>query len=206
LEGIDKTADLIILYSVTEKWCFEPHPNELVKKFAEKLETLYSQISTFLAKAVCHFNRGTLSRIGHSIPKCDDWGGQLQRIQESDQDCLIFIETIRAEDQKSDLVSIIGLLNAQESRLMQFMKDLDLNTKKNEEVIHWVSTAEIETDHQEVREKLGRRYWGSGQWFWPEYSEWSSLKNSVDVLWLCGSGMHIPKTHWKIITADLESV
>ena len=65
------------------------------------------------------------------------------------------------------------------------LKEVD-NRKRNKIIISWLSTIEVEQDHNQVRATLGWHYKDSGKWFQKIYDEWLSSENLT--FWLVGSG------------------
>ena len=61
------------------------------------------------------------------------------------------------------------------------------NLERSKAIMSWVSTADVENDHNQVRATLGWRYKNSGQWFRPFYDEWVASSDKP-VFWLVGSG------------------
>lgn len=61
------------------------------------------------------------------------------------------------------------------------------NLKRNEEIVSWISRADVENDHNQQRATLGYQYNDSGQWFWPYYDEFLA-STDTSVFWLAGSG------------------
>lgn len=61
------------------------------------------------------------------------------------------------------------------------------NLKRNEEIVSWISTADVENDHNQQRTTLGYQYKNSGQWFRPYFDEFLA-STDTSVFWLAGSG------------------
>lgn len=61
------------------------------------------------------------------------------------------------------------------------------NLKQNEEIVSWISEADVENDHNQQRATLGSHYKDSGQWFRPYYDKWLA-SSTRSVFWLAGSG------------------
>jgi ppGpp synthetase/RelA/SpoT-type nucleotidyltranferase len=53
-------------------------------------------------------------------------------------------------------------------------------------IISWVSSKNVEFDHYTVRDKLGKHYHNSGQWFKTHYDDWI-LSPDISTLWVTGS-------------------
>lgn len=61
------------------------------------------------------------------------------------------------------------------------------NLEWTKKIISWISKADVENDHNQVRTTLGWHYKDSGQWFRPLYDRWIA-SSERKVFWLAGSG------------------
>lgn len=61
------------------------------------------------------------------------------------------------------------------------------NLERNEEIVSWISTADVEIDHYQQRATLGYQYKDSGTWFRPYYDGFLT-STDTSVFWLGGSG------------------
>lgn len=63
------------------------------------------------------------------------------------------------------------------------------NLDRNKKIIAWISKADVENDHAQMRTTLGWHYKDSGQWFRPTYQDWIASPDTM-VFWLAGSGLY----------------
>jgi len=180
LEGLEKITDLIDLYAGVEGEYLGQDESTLQTKFAEKLEIFYLEILEYLARAACHFDRDTVQRMLRNIPKIDDWDGQVQKITSSDEACRKIANRLDSKKMKI-------LLEEQVRKTNELRQEFSRRFNRDQEVISWVSPVVVESDHDQVRQKLGSHYQNSGQWLRPKYDKWLASPDKP-TFWLCGSG------------------
>jgi hypothetical protein len=123
-----------------------------------------------------------------NIPKIDDWGSQLQTIRSSDKACRKFTQRFDSKDQRIGMTSIEDLVKEHANTTKNLLQAFNHRFDQSKEIILWVSKADVESDHNRVREKLGYYYRDSGQWLRSRYHAWIASTDK-STFWLCGSGI-----------------
>lgn len=85
-----------------------------------------------------------------------------------------------------------GLILREEVRELALSKKDIIPTRqqkreRTEKIVSWISQADVENDHNQMRATLGWHYKDSGQWFRPSYDQWIA-SSDMEVFWLAGSG------------------
>jgi hypothetical protein len=182
-----KIAALAPLASLGQSLRLKEDENTLGSNFAEKLEDLYYEILRFLADVTGYFGRSTAKRIIGNLSKSGDWDGRRQTIQFAHQSRWIFLQRIDSQDHQTGINSIKGLMEEQNREIKKLLDDFHVRFHQSEELILRVSKVNVESVHDQLREKLGCCYWNFGQWLRKEYDKW--IASDIRAFWLCGSGV-----------------
>jgi len=111
---------------------------------------LCSEILKFYAKAAVYFARNSWKKWLRNSFKIDDWTSALDAISAADQACQAFSAVLTSSTLLKGREEIARLLAAHEKENIQKM-------------VAWVSDTRVGQQHQQVKEKLGGKYAGSGQ-------------------------------------------
>jgi hypothetical protein len=187
LNGLDDITDLISLYSDVEREYLRKDESAVEKNFARKLEALYVHVLEFLVKAACYFDLNTAQRLVRNLPKLDDWDFLIRKIRESNEVCQRLANASAMEDQRIGTKTLVDIMERQRTSIQDLVDSLKRQSDENTNVINWVSTIAVQSDHSIVRQKLGAHYADSGQWLRPEYESWKE-NSEKPTFWLCGSG------------------
>ena len=174
LNGLETITALAGRYKIVEDTLqatiYDPPP----KEFTEALLRLYGSILKYEFKAVVYLNRNTLGRLVKNIPKVDDWAGMQQTISENDTECRYFAESLQSLRNTRQLRELGAALREQQATLDTLITNIKSKEGSSRDFILEISDATVEQDHEDVRNRLGEKYWGSCQWL---------LKHSSFVEW-----------------------
>jgi hypothetical protein len=101
------------------------------------------------------------------------------------QSCRRFVQRIDAQAHQRGMNSIKGLVEEQNREIKKVLDDFHLRFHLSEALILRVSKVNVESVHNQLREKLGCYYWNFGQWLRKEYDKWiASYIQTFWVMWL----------------------
>ena len=143
-------------------------------KFEGLAITLCSEILKFYAKAAVFFARTSWKKWLGNTFKIDDWTGALDAISEAEKACQAFSAVLTSSALLQGRREISKLLAAHEKNQIHKM-------------VAWVSATNVGQQHDQVREKLGGKYGGSGQWLLdlPTFVAWKASPHGH--FWLRGA-------------------
>ena len=148
---------------------------------------LYTKVLEFQAKAACYLSHGTLTRFARNIPKVDDWRMLQSSIARIETECRDYTSLKFALKQQSSLRILTESLQEQEERLADRIAYQSIRQDAAQMVTRLISDVSVGQDHEDIRTRLGSRYWDSGQWLFKtqQYFDWTTC-NSSSTLWLQG--------------------
>lgn len=159
---------------------------QATKHFQDLLIRLYKSILEYQIKAACHLSKSTLVRLARHLPKLDDWTNMQRNISRLDTECGHFEVVFAAIKSTSEMQSLQRILDEQEQRLADVIRKCDRKESDTRRLLASLSNVMVGQDHEDVRARLGHRYWGSGQWLinHPAYSIWKGSCSGA--IWLRG--------------------
>lgn len=165
---------------------FHELSNPLNQKFAESVTRLYKKVLEFQISAALYLGRGTLSRILRNIPKLDGWETMLNVITRLDLDCGRYLSLVQSRNANVGVRNVMLALRDEGRRLEELLKSRDQQDQKVMRLARSLSAVNVGQDHADARSRLGKKYWGSGQWLLqhPDYIAW--CESRTQVLWLRG--------------------
>lgn len=176
IDSVSSTAELTARYQMAEKDYFENRlgPN---KDFETAMTLLYMEIIKFYAKAARYFVRNTLARWLINVAKASDLVTAIKDIADADEKCRTFAI--------NQYLSTLLNGQAEETRILLGIESA-VNEKHLEEMLAWVSKTDIGAQHDFVRDKLGKDYFGTGKWLLThnDFTAWISEPNGH--FWLRG--------------------
>ena len=173
VDGISSTSQITARYLLIER----DYRNGLLgkdDKFEGLAITLCSEILKFYAKAAVFFARTSWKKWLGNTFKIDDWTGALDVISEAEKSCQAFSAVLTSSALLQGRREISKLLAAHEKNQIHKM-------------VAWVSATNVGQQHDQVREKLGGKYGGSGQWLLdlPTFVAWKASPHGH--FWLRGA-------------------
>ena len=191
LDGLDIITEIVARYRITtEIWLREVNKMQglidLDSEFRRTVLKLYTAVLEYQAQAVCQLNRGTLLRMARNLPKFDDWTGLRAKITDLDTQCRLYHSTAASHSNLLSVQILKDSLTRQEAQLdLLVTKQDDIQTVTREVTLS-ISDVMVGQDHEDVRDRLGSRYWNSGQWLLKHdaYETWKREHNGG--IWLKG--------------------
>ncbi|EPE26584.1 Ankyrin repeat-containing protein [Glarea lozoyensis ATCC 20868] len=173
VDGIASTSETAARYLLIER---DYRDGKLGKNddFERSAIKICTEILIFYAQAAVFFARNEWKRWLVNTFKIDDWTGALEAISEAETACERFSAILTSSALLKGRQEIAKLLAAHEEETIHKMEA-------------WVSNTQVGEQHHQVREKLGRRYAGSGKWLLdlPAFVEWKN--SSHGNFWLRGA-------------------
>jgi hypothetical protein len=182
-------ADILNRYAGVDVDWLPMHESSVDCRFSKALNNLHLHIMEFLVKAVCYLALDTAQRSLRNLTQHDGWQIQLQLIKDNDEACQKLALSLAIEDQRKHLQTLVEYHQKNDRLLQDTMQALECLLDQNQKVSSWVTTIDVESDHDLVRQKLGEHYADSGTWLRPTFEAWRD--SSTDpTFWLRGSGMY----------------
>ncbi|MCJ1393148.1 hypothetical protein MMC18_006020 [Xylographa bjoerkii] len=179
-DGLERISQLVVIYSAVQKQLIGPNAVKNVE-FEKSLAGLYSKILYFQIKAACHLCHKIPMRLLSDSMVTNDWTGMIAEIDRRDAGCKAF----------QDVMST-GLLLVKIQELTEKFETWSNLQNENIKILRWISEDNPAIDHNNVRTKLGSRYFDTGKWLLnPEkghenhYRRWK--RTIKGCLWLKGS-------------------
>ncbi|KAL2138568.1 hypothetical protein VTI28DRAFT_6589 [Corynascus sepedonium] len=192
LRGVDDVTDFVYIYWEVERRVAISRLTSLLKRFREILTELYLSILRFLAKASTALHRNTTIRTASNAFKRYDWASEVDDIKKLHQRCRYFalLSISKADDEKLRRLIIEALDQGFEDSkraIEELKRGLSIEHEKTLKVVNWVSTVNVQFEHQAVRDNLGDHYADrSGTWLREFVDEW--MRSEQPVFLLTGSG------------------
>ena len=155
-------------------------------RHSEIIVKLYRSILEYQALAVCHLNRGTIIRMARNIPKFDNWINLQNKINKLDTECKNYHAFVDSSIMTTRMAFLFKVLNSQGTVLEKLMQKQDENAEMTQSVILSISDVIVGQDLEDVRNRLGSKYWDSGQWLLEHEKFLKWAKHPSGVLWLRG--------------------
>ena len=151
---------------------------------------LYTKILSFQAKAALYFDHTTIRRVAGNVAKLRDWPSLEKEIKSQDEYCTKLCSQIDCAEQSRGMQNLESAMRTMTTQFVELLRDADRGESEKANILDWLSTNRGDSDHEDVRRKLGTRYWESGQWLLqhPNYVFWRTRTNTHCTLWLQGSG------------------
>ncbi len=189
LDGLNIITEIVARYRITtEIWLREVNKIQglidLDSEFRRILLKLYTAVLEYQAQAVCQLNRGTLLRMARNLPKFDDWTGLRAKITDLDTQCRLYHSTAASHSNLLSVHILKDSLARQEAQLdLLVTKQDDIQTVTREVTLS-ISDLIVGQDHEDIRNRLGSRYWNSGQWLLKHdaYLAWKENPNGCLIL------------------------
>ena len=165
--------------------------------FEKCITNVYSSVLLFQAEAALHFHRPTMARTVSNVVKSVDWTELLSKIKKCDAECLAMASMAGMSNMTSEIGSINeNILDIQQKwkeieDIGAIVKNLEAGWEKKQKdikaMIEWISEVQVGIEHERARDRLGERYWNSGQWFLHslEFRSWTASVHGC--FWLQGS-------------------
>ena len=193
ISGLDMITDLVARHRIIIAQYLKLSPPsrdldvELSEGFRRVLIKLYAKVFEYQAKAACYLSRGTLARFLRNVPKVDNWTELHQEILQIDNECKEYRLLFDSVSLDKKLHTVIEGMQKQENKLLERYVEQEKKEKAACRVLQLISNVSVEQDHDDVRNRLGSHYSGSGQWLLDsqKYLEWCNGPPSV--LWLRGT-------------------
>lgn len=180
----------------------------LLGDFQAGVVLLYAKILSFQAKAALYFDHATIRRVASNMAKLRDWPSLEKEIKSQDESCMKLCSQIVSAEQSRGIRNLEAAMETMTTKFDELLKDADCRQSEKANILDWLSTNRGDSDHENVRMKLGTSYWGSGRWLL-QNPDYASLKTRTDMrctLWLQGSGAFKIECPFPIRIADLATV
>ena len=150
---------------------------------------LYTKILSFQAKAALYFDHTTIRRVAGNVTRLRDWPSLEGEIKSQDEHCTKLCSQIDCAEQSRGMQNLESTMGTMTTQLLELLKNADRMQSEKANILDWLSTNRGDSDHEDVRRKLGMLYWESGQWLLqhPKYVSWSTTTDTHCTLWLRGS-------------------
>ncbi len=122
--------------------------------------------------------------MARNIPKFDDWTGLRSKITDLDAQCRRYHSIAASHNNLLSTQILKDSLARQEAQLDLLVTKQDDIQTVTREVTLTISDVMVGQDHEDVRNRLGSRYWNSGQWLLKHtaYRTWKEKPNGYLVL------------------------
>ena len=193
LDNVENVAQIIDRYKVIEGIYFpvaRPVGSPFRRELQDAIVLLYTKILSFQAKAALYFDHTTIRRVAGNVAKLRDWPSLEKEIKSQDEYCTKLCSQIDCAEQIRGMQILESAMGTMTTQLVELLKNADLMQSEKANILDWLSTNRGDSDHEDVRRKLGMCYWGSGQWLLqhPNYVSWRTRTDTHCTLWLQGSG------------------
>ena len=155
-------------------------------KIFDSVVKLYKSILQFQMKTASFLSKNTLLRIARNVPKSDDWTAILSTITHLDAECGHYQALHQSTNSTRSLGRVLQVVQDNSKRLEEILVSMDHRDQSAYRLAASLSSVNVGQDHADARNRLGSRYWNSGQWLLNrrDYIDWS--KSGAGVLWLRG--------------------
>ena len=147
---------------------------------------LYQHILQYQAKAVCHLYQPTFTRIVNAVAVTENWSQMVEDVRRLDTECKEYISMKDIQNQSLAMSSLRQDMEHHKRKLDSLLSEITMKEINIQKIRSLISDVVETHDHEEVRIRLGRKYWQSGQWLHQhqEFLAWISSDSAV--LWLRG--------------------
>ena len=169
---------------------------------------LYAKILSFQAKAALYFDHPTIRRVAGNVAKLRDWPSLEKEIKSQDEYCTKLCSQIYCAEQSRGMQNLESAMRTMTTQFGELLKNADRRQSEKARILDWLSTNRGDSDHEDVRRKLGMHYWESGQWLLqhPNYVSWRTRTDTQCTLWLQGSGVFKIERFFTLQIADVATV
>ena len=154
--------------------------------FRERILKLYESILEYQAKAARHLSQPVMWRTRRNLQKVEEWRRMLEKTQRLDVECKEYRNVFVHAIQQKQLDNLSQRFQKQQQLLDHFVSRSDMHATNVRKVLYLISDIFESQDHEDIRSRLGRPYWQSGQWLLlhPDFQIWELTASTV--LWLQG--------------------
>ena len=193
MNNVESVAQIIRRYKTIECIYLQvarPVESPLRIELHDAVVLLYTKILSFQAKAALYFDHTTIRRVAGNVAKLRDWPSLEKEIKSQDEYCTKLCSQIDCAEQIRGMQNLESAMGTMTTQLVELLRDADRMQSEKANILDWLSTNRGDSDHGDVRRKLGTRYWESGQWLLqhPNYVSWRTRTDTHCTLWLQGSG------------------
>ena len=193
MDNVESVAQIIRRYKAIECIYFpvaRPVGSPFRIELQDAVVLLYTKILSFQAKAALYFDHTTIRRVAGNVAKLRDWPSLEKDIKSQDEYCTKICSQIDCAEQSRGMQNLESAMGTMTTQLVELLKNADRMQSEKADILDWLSTNRGDSDHEDVRRKLGMRYWESGQWLLqhPDYVSWRTRTDTHCALWLQGSG------------------
>ena len=193
MDNVESVAQIIRRYKAIECIYFpvaRPLESPLRIELQDAVVLLYTKILLFQAKAALYFDHTTIRRVAGNVAKLRDWPSIEKEIKSQEEYCTKLCSHIDSAEQSRGMQSLELAMGTMTTQLFELLENADRIQSEKANILDWLSTNRGDSDHEDIRRKLGMRYWESGQWLLqhPSYVSWRTRTDTHCTLWLQGSG------------------
>lgn len=187
LEGLESTTMLVISYQLAEVE-FLSRDQASRENYTNTVLELYKTILEYQMRAIWYFGEPTLKRLRRNVMGSTLWADMPKTIDKIDSNVRRSLGFMFMSNQSASFSSLTELFERQEEKLDALIADVISKTDEVTEVVNWVSGILVESDHIDVRGKLGEGHYESGQWFLAnsKVTGWRNWEQGCQSLWLRG--------------------
>ncbi|KAH7361555.1 hypothetical protein B0T11DRAFT_297123 [Plectosphaerella cucumerina] len=187
IDGLESIARLVLSYQLAEG-VFLGRGQEAREAYAKAVLDLYKLVLEYQAKAIEFLGVSTLRRLGRNAMGSSVWKDMPGVIAAKDDEVRRSLNFKAMEDQMAGFSSLKDILQRQEEKIDALIDTSIATTDEVREIMTWVSSIPVETDHADVRLKLGEGHFASGQWFLHDLQveSWMQWEKGCRHLWLRG--------------------
>ncbi|KAM0512667.1 hypothetical protein ACHAPE_008692 [Trichoderma viride] len=184
LEGFNTLSNIQIFWKACEETYLTSSSSQSYHTLKGPLEELYSFIIEYQARIICHITKLPISRILKWVTGSDNWTEMMQRIQNLDQNCLVYItEGKRAEidlNRKAQLDVIRKQVILQE----ELLRDIKNNKRDDIERKFLGDLSSVSGDYARYKNINPERVPGTCEWFLADdrFCEWRNSPTGA-ILW-----------------------
>ena len=120
---------------------------------------LYTEVLSFQAKAALCFDHATIRRVAGNVAELRDWPSLEKDIKSQDEDCTKLCSQLLSAEQSSGMQNFESAMGTITRQFAELLKDADRRESEKANILNLLSTNRGDPDHEDVRRKLGTRYW-----------------------------------------------
>ncbi|KAJ8125064.1 hypothetical protein O1611_g8576 [Lasiodiplodia mahajangana] len=186
ISGLKDVAKLTLKYQIAEETFLgqaEKEDVEIKSRYKAFVMDLYKKIIEYQARAVEYFGKSTLRRLGvNTLAGSTEWADMPATLLKLDQDAL-------GSSLLLGLKIILKKMKELDDEVKRLAQRAAVDQDRVTQITNWVSTISFQSDHSDVRDKLGEDHFSSGQWYFGEQKtkNWRAWAEGSRCLWLRGA-------------------
>jgi hypothetical protein len=158
LNGINEVTDLVSMYAEAEQEYNSRHEQPVHITFATRLEDFYFHVLEFLVKAICNFSLPAPQRSMRDMFGLEGWEVAIQKIKKDHETCQQVATISAIEALRRDSRTFVKVMEQSQAAIRALMQMINFQSDNNTRIVNWVSTIDVQSDHNLAKDKLGKWY------------------------------------------------